>query len=174
MKSYKIFSCILLFVLVNNSVFGFQKKPIQADETLLIFVRHTEKADDGTRNPPLSFEGIERANALVSKLVNTPLAAIYSTDYKRTIMTATPTAFHFELPVLTYDFSNLDAFLDGVIAENRGKAVLIVGHSNTTPRLINMVLREDKLSQIDEKQYGDLFWVYIKSMGEGELTVSSF
>ncbi len=175
MKIPKLLSLTFtLVLLISNSVLAFQATEVGADETLLIFVRHTEKADDGTRNPPLNPKGLERANALTKKLAAMPLSAIYSTNYKRTLMTATPTAFHFELPVYTYDFNNLEAFLNNVITQNKGTAVLIVGHSNTTPNLINLVMEEDRLEQIDEKHYGDLFLLYTKAFGKTRLLVEDF
>ena len=131
--------CLAFVLLITNSALAFQTTEVSADETLLIFVRHTEKADDGTRNPPLNPKGLERANSLANELVEMPLSAIYSTN-------------HFELPIYTYDFSNLEEFLNKVITEHKGEAVLIVGHSNTTPNLINLVMQEDRIAQIDEKQ----------------------
>ena len=35
------------------------------ETTTFILVRHAEKADDGTRNPPLSEVGVQRANDLI-------------------------------------------------------------------------------------------------------------
>ena len=89
-------------------------------------------------------------------------------------MTATPVAYHFELPIYTYDFSNLEEFLNKVITEHKGEAVLIVGHSNTTPNLINLVMQEDRIAQIDEKQYGDLFLLYSKAFGDTRLSIEDF
>jgi 2,3-bisphosphoglycerate-dependent phosphoglycerate mutase len=166
--------CLAFVLLITNSALAFQTTEVSADETLLIFVRHTEKADDGTRNPPLNPKGLKRANSLANELAEMPLSAIYSTNYKRTLMTATPVAYHFELPIYTYDFSNLEEFLNKVIAEHKGKAVLIVGHSNTTPNLINLVMQEDRIAQIDEKQYGDLFLLYSKAFGDTRLSIEDF
>ncbi|MBO6793372.1 MAG: histidine phosphatase family protein [Balneolaceae bacterium] len=174
MKNYKLLFVLAFTLLLTGTVNAFQISEINADETLLIFVRHTEKADDGTRNPPLNMQGLERANALVVSLKDLPIAAIYSTNYKRTEMTGTPTAFHFELPVNNYDFDNLDAFLSTLISKHKGEAVLIVGHSNTTPRLVNMVMQENRLEQIDEKRYGDLFLLYTKSFGDTRLVSGEF
>ncbi len=174
MKNYSILFVLAFTLLLTSAVNAFQFSEISSDETLLIFVRHTEKADDGTRNPPLNLLGLERANALATSLMDVPLAAIYSTNYKRTEMTAMPTAFHFELPIKNYDFDNLEEFLSALISKHKGEAVLIVGHSNTTPRLVNMVLKENRLEQIDEKRYGDLFLLYTKSFGDTRLISDEF
>ena len=133
---------LLFFFSCSYQVYAFQADSSQVDETILLFVRHAERAEDGTRNPPISEIGIERAENLAQVLIeaNYKLTAIYSTPYKRTQMTSQPTADLFELEVIEYGFDDLENWLSTIIETNKGNAVLIVGHSNTTPRLVNMVL----------------------------------
>lgn len=147
----------------------------QAEATNLIFVRHVEKADDGTRNPPINEEGKKRAINLYHVLsADYSVKAIYSTAYKRTEMTAEPIADSLGLDIQNYNFEELDAFLTKIIDENKGGAVLIVGHSNTTPSLVNMALGNEQFEQIDEKSYGDIFIVSTSELGKGKVKQSSF
>jgi broad specificity phosphatase PhoE len=166
----------LLLAIITAPVFGFQVNLDESDVSTLIFVRHAERAEDGTRNPPISEEGIERAMNLADVLSSNDynLVRIYSTPYKRTQMTATPTSELFQLDIVEYGFDDLENWLSSVIDENLGKTVLIVGHSNTTPRLINMVIGEEKFDQLDEHAYGDLFIVTTDSYGSGSVEVASF
>ncbi len=166
----------LVFFLAGTIQVYAQLVNLNQDETLLIFVRHTERAEDGTRNPPISSDGIARANNLseVLKKLDMPLAVIYSTDYKRTQMTALPTAFDRNLPIKTYGFDDVESWLDEVINTYHEKAVLIVGHSNTTPRLVNLVLGESTFDQLDEHDFGDIFYITTTALGTGQVTRGEF
>ena len=44
---------------------------------------------------------------------------------------------------------------------NQGKNVLIVGHSNTTPNLVNELLGKEKYPQIEDNNNGNLYVVTI-------------
>ncbi|MBO6524395.1 MAG: histidine phosphatase family protein [Balneolaceae bacterium] len=158
-----------IFVITPSFSFAFQTEP-----TTLIFVRHAERAEDGTRNPPISDEGKQRAVNLFDALSEFEVKAIYSTPYKRTRMTATPTADSLGLEIQEYGFDDITGFLSGLIAEHAGYTVLIVGHSNTTPTLTNMVLGEDKFEQLEETEYGDMFIVKTSEMGSGSIRLAEF
>jgi phosphohistidine phosphatase SixA len=84
---------------------------------------------------------------------------VYSTDYNRTKQTAQPTAAKNNLEISIYDPSNLDGPL--FIESNKGKTVLVVGHSNTTPSFVNAVINEEKYDSIDDLNNGKLFMVSI-------------
>ncbi|TAF68679.1 MAG: histidine phosphatase family protein, partial [Flavobacterium sp.] len=59
--------------------------------TTIYLIRHAEKVDN-SKNPDLSKAGLERAEHWKTVLTQVPLKAVYSTDYLRTVQTATPTA----------------------------------------------------------------------------------
>ena len=147
----------------------------QPEPATLIFVRHAERADDGTRNPPISEEGQARAENLYQVLKGSyDVAAIYSTGYKRTQMTAQPTADSLGIEIQEYGLGDFEGLLKGLISEYAGKTVLIVGHSNTTPALINMVIGDNVFEQLDESAYGDLFVVTSNEYGQGEVELFRF
>src|SRR5687768_468202 len=71
--------------------------------TTFILIRHAEKGNDGTEDPDLTNEGISRAGKLSEMLRNTPLAAIYATNYKRTRNTVAPLAKIHDTAVQPYE-----------------------------------------------------------------------
>ena len=87
------------------------------------------------------------------------LDAIYSTDYERTTMTAAPAAVKQDLTVKYYDPSNLD--IAQFKNDNLGMNVLVVGHSNTTPALVNQMIGAEKYEPMDDYDNGSLFIVTI-------------
>lgn len=169
-KNLKVCIALLTVLVVTPGIlFAFQTEP-----TTLIFVRHAERAEDGTRNPPISEEGKRRAVNLVGSLSEYDVKAIYSTPYKRTRMTATPIADSLGLEIQEYGFEGIREFLAGLIEEHAGYTVLIVGHSNTTPSLTNLVLGEDKFEQLEETDYGDMFIIKTSEIGSGKLSLAEF
>jgi len=123
----------------------------------IYLVRHAEKLKD-VDNPSLSPEGIARAQSLNRVLTTEEINAIYSTAYNRTQETAAPTANRLGLSIKSYDPRQLEQFAN-TIRTGLDENLLVVGHSNTTPVLVNHLIGEDKYPQLDESQYGDLYVV---------------
>ncbi|XWN38344.1 MAG: phosphoglycerate mutase family protein [Balneola sp.] len=168
---------LFFFLFTVLSLSGLEAQNIlgTSDSATLIFVRHAEKADDGTRNPPLTKEGearAERIKAMLKKAYS-KVDAIYSTEYKRTQSTALPTSKEFDLDIQSYDPRAPKVFIKKILKDHQGEVVLIVGHSNTTPFLVNMLIGEDKFAQLDESAYDDVFIVKSKEVGKGEVQVKS-
>lgn len=145
-----------------------------ADRTTFILVRHAEKADDGTRDPSLTEAGVARAAELARVLADAEIAAIHSTQLKRTRLTGGPLAEQLDIEVTidTLGPEGLEAWLASTSArlleEYRGRNVLIVGHSNTVPALIE-ALGVPEAPPIAESEYDDLFVVTVPSSGEPSL-----
>ncbi|MFK7782740.1 phosphoglycerate mutase family protein [Psychroserpens sp.] len=129
--------------------------------TTYYLIRHAEKdrTDKSNKNPDLTKEGHSRAENWNNVFQNITFDAVYSTNYNRTIQTATPTAKSQSLEIKSYDPRNL--FSDEFANETKGKTVLIVGHSNTTPMFVNAILGEKKYEFIDDNDNGCLFIVTI-------------
>lgn len=123
-----------------------------------ILVRHAEKAGS-ERDSPLTAEGMERAERLASLLTDMPLQAVYSTDFARTIATARPSASRRGLEVDLYEAGNIDSLGTALMRHHKSGAVLISGHSNTTPALVNRLIGEERYRKIDESDYSQLFIV---------------
>lgn len=105
-----------------------------AEAVVVFLVRHAERAEDGTRNPPISAAGHARARAVAALLADAGITRVHSTDYLRTRQTSAPTLEATGLPLRIYDPSDLGGFADALSVEP-GRH-LVVGHSDTTPALV--------------------------------------
>lgn len=123
------------------------------------FIRHAEKdrSDSTNKNPSLTIQGLERANKWALFFKDKNIAAVYSTNYKRTQQTALPIAKEQNLEIISYTAKELIS--EKFIANNKGKNIVIVGHSNTTPELVNNLLGEKKYEDIADSENNNVFIV---------------
>ncbi len=159
MKSY----FILLLLLINSCLVM-----AQDSVTTIVLVRHAEKVENGTKNPTLTKEGAVRSIQLAYMLRADSIAGVFSTNYERTIKTAEPTANFHELPVKKYSPEDHEAFIDNLLMQYRGKKVLVVGHSNTVPKILE-ILTGKSFDNIEHYMYNDLFVVTTVNKREGQL-----
>lgn len=126
-----------------------------ASAQLAVFlVRHAEKASNAT-DAPLSDAGERRAEALARHLKDARVAAIYTTEYQRTIRTGEPLARAIGLRVISMT-GGPDAFVSRIRAEHPREVALVVGHSNTLPDLIKAFGASDTITIADD-EYDNLF-----------------
>ena len=125
------------------------------------FIRHAEKDRSNSENqdPELTQEGLGRSIFWAKVFEPVALDAIYSTEYKRTQMTAAPTSVQQNISVTNYDPTTIEP--QQFVTDNYGKKVLIVGHSNTVPKFVNAIIGEEKFNQIDDYDNSGLFIVTI-------------
>ena len=126
------------------------------------FIRHAEKdrSDSTNKNPSLTIQGLERANKWALFFKDKNIAAVYSTNYKRTQQTALPIAKEQNLEIINYTAKELIS--EKFITNNKGKNIVIVGHSNTTPELVNSLLGEKKYEDIADSENNNVFIVTLK------------
>lgn len=137
---------------------------IKGDDPLLVFlVRHAEKVDH-SRDADLSPEGYERARELARTLADAGIQAVYSTDFIRTRETAKPLADLIGTETIIYDPSELHTLAEEL--RNGGNRCLVVGHSNTTPALAEILGGEPGTPILDETEYDRL---YVLSITGGEV-----
>ena len=142
--------------------FLFISSPCYSQEvTTYYLIRHAEKLriDITDKNPKLNYEGVKRADAWKEVFTNVKLDAVYSTDYNRTKLTAKPTADSKNLPIFLYDPK--DMYSESFQHKTKGKAVLVVGHSNTTHVFANKVLGRDEYNQINDDNNSNLYIVSV-------------
>lgn len=158
------------FILTTCAILLFAAA-LNAQKQKFIIIRHAEKDTtiSGSQmmqaDPPLSSKGQERAQSLISKFRKYKINKIYSTNYYRTKSTALPLANFIGLSINNYDPRNLKAFADELIKiENQSKTILIVGHSNTSPKLVNLLLGKELYKDLDESVYNQ-YWV-VKMNGQ--------
>jgi broad specificity phosphatase PhoE len=113
--------------------------------TVVIVVRHAEKATDDPRDPSLSEAGQARALTLAKALEHASLDVAYSTQYRRTRLTAEPAAeaAGLEVQVRPIDGGNAATYAVELARDLRalpaGSTALVVGHSNTVPDLVQAI-----------------------------------
>lgn len=140
--------------------------PFVNDSTaiLLIAVRHAEKATEGD-DPVLTPAGQARAARLAEILKDCPLNGVYTTQFVRTMKTAQPVASTQQKAIMIYDHKDPE-FVPRLLQKQQGKRLLIVGHSNSIPALVNQVLGEQRFEEIDEQDYGNIFIIGVSNKGQ--------
>ncbi len=164
MKAF--FILLISFLSLGETSLHPIEPPVQETLTQYYFIRHAEKDESNPqdRDPQLSEAGIERAAKWAEIFKDVEFDLIFSSNYKRTNSTAKAIADSQEKAVEIYDPKKLN---DPDFQEKtKGKTVLVVGHSNTNPAFVNLVLEEKKYQDLDEKEYGSLFIVTITPGGE--------
>ncbi len=132
---------------------------LAGDNFTLYLVRHAEKQVD-TKNPTLTQCGKERAKQLATLLSTADIKSIYSTSYQRTMSTAAPLSNMQKVAIKNYDPRQLEQF--ALHLKQRKENALIVGHSNTTPQLTNL-LSDKKVDAMSEKDYQELYQVHFNT-----------
>jgi broad specificity phosphatase PhoE len=126
--------------------------PALAQSTVYV-VRHLN-TPAGQSDPDLLPEGRQAAEALASWFGDAPPGAIYLTEYKRTRQTAQPLAARLGLTPIVYDPRDTPALIARV-RQARGP-VLIVGHSNTVPDIIE-ALGGTRPAPLVHEDFGDIW-----------------
>ena len=141
MRKTKLIPAFLIFFLF----FPNEQSIAQTDgESFTIYlIRHSEKdlLSENQLDPPLTICGKERSEYLSSFFEDINIKNVYSTNYLRTIKTATPTASSKKETIQYYDSNNLKLFSEQLL--NSKQNSLVVGHSNTTPILAGLLTGKD-------------------------------
>lgn len=144
---------------------------MHAQTSTYILVRHAEK-DTARVDPALTPAGEQRAQKLVEILKAYKPDAIYSTNYTRTRSTVQPLAQKFAITTQLYDPRKLEAFASQLL-EMKGKTVVVAGHSNTSPALANLLLKENMYKELDESIYNQ-FWIVTVTDGKASAKVVTY
>lgn len=156
---------ILIGILLLFYVTGWAQSGI----TTFILVRHAEKISDGSDDPDLRPEGLQRAKDLVTLLDRSKVDAIYSTSFKRTRNTIVPLAEAKKLQVLSYDAFKA-APIEQMLKEHRGGTVVICGHSNNIPWIANFLTGDKQVADYDDTDYGNILIVSVVAPGQARVT----
>ena len=146
---------ILLLPILLFSSFAFSQQ--NEEITRIIIVRHAEKNDDGSKNPSLSAEGKLRAERLNKMLSEFKIDKLYATPYARTKETLEPIATTRKLEINKYGPLDKD-FAKNLVNNEKGRTIVLAGHSNTCPPLVNALIKEEKYTELDESDYGKI-WI---------------
>jgi broad specificity phosphatase PhoE len=107
-----------------------------APAATIIVVRHAERNAGMTPDVLLSPRGEERAKQLANMLKDANIKAVYATEVRRTQQTAEPTAQQFHLKTIIISSKDVDALVSGLQALPDDATVLVVGHANTVPLVV--------------------------------------
>ena len=139
MRFMSVFAGVVLVGLTacQESSVSYEKVILEEDNlpTTVILVRHAEKNNE-TDTSTLTTAGYERAERLATMLAPSKIDAIYTTPFVRMKLTAQPTADQKKLSLQEYK-PNQPEEIDNIIQTNIGKTVLIVGHGNAIPGIVN-------------------------------------
>jgi 2,3-bisphosphoglycerate-dependent phosphoglycerate mutase len=165
MKKMKLINPLRLFLsLAMLFALGYTADAQDKQVTTFILVRHAEKVADGSKDPELSEIGKARALRLANMLKKQSIAAIYSTNYKRTMNTVKPLADQLGQTILQYEPFK-DEEIVKMVNEHKGKIVLIVGHSNNIPWIANTLLGKKEFGDYDESYYENVLIVNVIEKG---------
>jgi broad specificity phosphatase PhoE len=175
---FGVFAIALLLSAVHARV------EAQSGTTTVILVRHAERAAEPRDDPGLTPQGEARARALIDAVGKSGIAAIYSTQYLRTRGTAEPLARALGLEVQSVDAgsnpmgssggaTHAEQVAERIRRENSGNVVLVVGHSNTVPAIIE-ALGAGSVGAIRDNEYDNLFIVFLKPDGSARLVRAKY
>jgi len=150
--------CIILVVIIYSYIFIWC--PTDEDTTIFL-VRHAEY-DLSTGH--LTPEGQARADELVEVLSDVDLKAIYVSQIIRTQETAQPIATAMSLQWVIE--SDLELLVAKIKQDHAGEEVLIVGHSDTVPLIIDILVGDSVEYSIVPNEFYHLFTVTISESGE--------
>lgn len=143
------------FLVFAGVMFFATRTPAEAQRAVFV-VRHAEKVDS-SKDAELSDAGRARAESLARMLKDAGITAIYSSDFKRTIHTAEPLAamLKIQTTVLSHE---PDAIVQKVRSHKPTDTVLVVGHSDTVPRILKGLGCSEAI-EIGDTEYDNLFVV---------------
>jgi len=145
--------------------------------SLVFIVRHAEKAAAPANDPVLSPAGEARVHALVDLLANSGIGAVISTPFARTVGTAKPVADKFGVRVDSVAVgADVPAHAQAVAAQVRrypGKAVLVVGHSNTVTA-IAAALGAPAMPDLCDGDYDQIFILELQVSGPPRVVRARF
>lgn len=154
--------------------------PAPAPATLartVYLVRHAEKAAQPADDPPLTAAGEARAKALAAALSDAGVTSILTTQLLRTRATARPLAEQLGIAPQAVAVSRAarDHARDvaRTVREQPPGAVLVVGHSNTVPLIIE-ALGGPKLPDICDAAYANLYVVTLAADGKVTLARTEY
>src|SRR5690349_4591663 len=149
----------------------------QPGPTVVLIVRHAEKASDA-EDSPLADAGTGRAQALAGVAENAGVSAIYTTQFRRNHDTAKPFSERTNVAVteMPVDLQNPGDYgkrlAKDILEKHAGQTVLVVGHSNTIPLIVEALTGQAGL--VNDVQYHDLLIVTIPPSGQARLIKAEY
>lgn len=137
--------------------------------TQIYMLRHAEKDNYDESDPDLSDYGLDHAKYWKKVLQHITFDQIYTTDFKRNLKTAAIISKDSNIkPEIYYPMSfEVLKFINKV----KGQKILVIGHSNTIPDMVNRIIGESKYPPMSHKNYNTLHLVTVDKNGDTASTV---
>ena len=148
--------------------------------TVVIVVRHAEKAAVEGQDPPLSEAGQKRAQRLADLAAQAGVSVVYTTQFKRTRDTAQPLVERLKIPAQAIELTRENigahpaALAREITTKHKGKTVLVVGHSNTAPRVAGALSGQTIPDLNDATEFDAVFVVVIPDAGPARLVRAKY
>jgi len=145
-----------------------------AGSTTVIVVRHAEKdLSVSVTDPPLSQAGEARAALLARMFVDAKalghVDAIYVSPALRNRLTAAPLAARLGIVETVAPADDPRGLARRALREHAGGRVLIVGHSDTVPRIVAALSGNPNIPEIGDQEYGTMYIVTVPRIGHANL-----
>jgi 2,3-bisphosphoglycerate-dependent phosphoglycerate mutase len=157
----------------------FQKRTIQNEilrmndttNNYFFLLRHAEKDSLGN----LSAAGRTRAAQLPQIFQNIKFDRIFSTDVVRTKATAMTVCEAQKGTLELYKKETQKALIEQLM-QKRGQKILIVGHSNTIPLLLNVFKKTEKpdYQQLGDNEFNKMFYVRSSAIGQSDIEIFEY
>lgn len=141
--------------------------------TTVFIVRHAEKQDASDPDSRLSAAGHARARELADRLKDEDVRYIYATTKVRTQETVAPLAQLRGITPVVLDPYALEELAVGIRTLAPGSAVLVAGHSNSVPDIVQR-LSGQAVEAIPEHCFDRLYKVTMPRDGAATLEVLRF
>ena len=154
MKNFVILFCFLVSLSIEAQTEN------KSDCTKVYLIRHAEKdrTDKTNSNPHLNSLGTKRSLKWKDFFKNINFDIIYSTNSHRTLETIKPFSEN-GTELIIYNPSKID--YNEFVSNNKGKTILVVGHSNTIPTFTNRISNKNLYNDIEDNNNSNLYVVNI-------------
>ena len=141
---------------------------VAVSQEAVFVVRHAERAD-ASADSLLSAVGEGRAMRLRELLRDAGITQVYTTNLRRTVQTAAPLAAALRLTPTALPVNDLDGLFTRLDRAALHDRVLVVGHSNTVPQILQRLGVAAPVT-IGDAEYDNLF-IAIPQKGSSALFV---
>jgi 2,3-bisphosphoglycerate-dependent phosphoglycerate mutase len=158
----RFFQFLIFVCLCMIQEAGAQQSPQEA--TTIIVMRHAEKESGKDPDPELSSEGKKRAEQLAYLFKDIPVTRLLATSFKRTQHTLSNLSSDKGVMIESYESSKIPELVN-TLKQLSGQTIIIAGHSNTAPDLVNQLLNEKKYASLNENEFGKI-WILTVNSGK--------
>jgi broad specificity phosphatase PhoE len=144
-----------------------------APSTTVVVIRHAEKVLDGSPDPKLDPAGEARAELLARMFGDSHsigcVSAIYVSPTQRNRLTAAPLAARLGLTPVVLDSVDSKGLAHRVLREHVGGRILVVGHRDTVPDIVEALSGIKQVPPIGEDEYGTMYIVSVPRIGRANV-----